>query len=135
MDDPTWAGGGYWIVKNSWGASLGNNNGYYELAYANQTRIPGSVQALEGPAYYTGTMYFSGTDYTNPANLHTGINATATWKGGTQQERLGHQHGELAEQRQRRGLHLGQPGSRGHLRQQHAGRAPSTSAARPSPIA
>ncbi len=80
VDDPSWAGGGYWICKNSWGTTP--NNGYYDEAYANQMRFPGSTQALEGPAWFTGTMYFSGTDYTNPANLQTGINATATWVGG-----------------------------------------------------
>jgi autotransporter-associated beta strand protein len=79
VDDPTWAGGGYLIVKNSWGTSP--NNGFCYIAYANETRV-GAVQGLEGLAYFTGTMYFSGTDYSNPANLQTGINATATWKGG-----------------------------------------------------
>ena len=78
VDDSTWAGGGYWIVKNSWGTFP--NNGFYDVAYANCTR-QGGVQGIIGTAYFTGTMYFSGTDYTNPANLQTGINATATWKG------------------------------------------------------
>jgi autotransporter-associated beta strand protein len=81
VDNSAWAGGGYWICKNSWGTTP--NNGYYYEAYANQMRFPGSSQALEGPAWFTGTMYFSGTDYTNLANLHTGIDATATWVGGT----------------------------------------------------
>ena len=79
VDDPAWAGGGYWIVKNSWGTSP--NNGFCYIAYANETRC-GGIQGINGTAYFTGTMYFSGTDYTNPANLHTGIDATATWVGG-----------------------------------------------------
>ncbi len=79
VDDPAWAGGGYFIVKNSWGTSP--NGGFCYIAYANETRC-GGVSGLEGTAYFTGTMYFSGTDYSNPANLHTGIDATATWKGG-----------------------------------------------------
>ena len=54
--------------------------GFLDVAYANETRI-GAVQGIMGTAYFTGTMYFTGTDYTNTANLHTGIDATATWKG------------------------------------------------------
>ena len=80
VDDPSWAGGGCWIVKNSWGPGW-NGNGFGEVAYANQTRIPFSVQPIEGPTYYTGTMYFSGTDGTNAANYHTGAAACATWTG------------------------------------------------------
>ena len=44
-------------------------------------RASGPSKRHQGPPTYTGTMYFSGTDYTNPANLSTGIDATATWKG------------------------------------------------------
>ena len=38
VDDPTWAGGGYWIVKNSWGTAP--NNGYYYLASATRPDFP-----------------------------------------------------------------------------------------------
>jgi autotransporter-associated beta strand protein len=79
VDDSSWAGGGYWIIKNSWGLAF-PTNGFGEMAYANCTRQD-AVQALEGVAYYTGTMYFSGTDETNPANYHTGTAAIATWTG------------------------------------------------------
>ncbi len=78
-DDPAWAGGGYWIIKNSWGTTP-SDNGFQEMAYANESRV-GAVQAFQGAAYYTGTMYFSGTDYTNAANYHTGTAACATWTG------------------------------------------------------
>ena len=116
-DNSSYAGGGYWIIKNSWG---GNDiTGYYTIAYANVTR-QGAVQAIEGPAYFTGTMYFSGTDYTEFGQLsyrdqrHRHLDRQ-------QQQHLEHQrHQGLVDQWL--DLHLGQPGSRGHLRQhgQHA---------------
>ncbi len=79
VDNAAWAGGGYFIIKNSWGTGFGDN-GFCEVAYANVTRF-GAIQGLTGVSYYTGTMYFSGTDYTNPANYQTGTAACATWTG------------------------------------------------------
>ena len=63
------------------GGRASEGNGFGEVAYSNITR-QGTIDAVTGAAYYTGTMYYSGTDETNPANYHTGTAAIATWTGG-----------------------------------------------------
>ena len=75
-DDSSYAGGGYFYIKNSWGTGW-FENGYDWVTYANLERHPQNVYAITGQAYYTGSM------------------GTLTWVGTsgdswtTTQERLG----------------------------------------------
>ena len=59
VDDPAWAGGGYWISRTVGGAGP---NATGTARWPTPTSRTIQVQALTGAAYYTGTMYFSGTD-------------------------------------------------------------------------
>ncbi|MBN1851720.1 MAG: autotransporter-associated beta strand repeat-containing protein [Pirellulales bacterium] len=64
-DDSDYEGGGYYIVKNSWGTGLTrfpdgrikwDYEGFSRIAYANVTRLPEYVDAITGQSYYTGSM-------------------------------------------------------------------------------
>jgi len=61
QDDPSAPGGGYWIIKNSWGTGW-SDGGFGKIPYSRRPLYPGDANALTGPVYYTGAM------------------ATATWK-------------------------------------------------------
>jgi autotransporter-associated beta strand protein len=62
-DDPTCPTGGYWVIKNSWGAS--GDNGFYYVPFSSSLEGCNHLYAITGSAYYTGAM------------------ASATWKGGS----------------------------------------------------
>ena len=77
QDDATVPGGGYFIAKNSWGASPPNQNpsqpaGYYEVPYS-YIGVDSShvVDALSGPAYFTGAL-----------GSGTWSGGGGTWSGG-----------------------------------------------------
>ena len=65
-DDVTVPGGGYWIVKNSWGLYDSQfGAGYSAIPYAKRPYGYSDANAITGAAYYTGSL------------------ATATWTGGS----------------------------------------------------
>ena len=67
-DDVNAPGGGYWVLKNSYGDTW-NGDGYGKIAYA--AILPGGAyynDGITGPVYYTGAM------------------ATATWQSATAAE-------------------------------------------------
>ncbi|MBN2578715.1 MAG: autotransporter-associated beta strand repeat-containing protein [Pirellulales bacterium] len=64
QDDASVAGGGYWIVKNNWGADYGYS-GYNYIPYATQPESIWDTEGVAGPVYYTTAM------------------ASATWSGGS----------------------------------------------------
>jgi autotransporter-associated beta strand protein len=64
QDDASLPSGGYWIIKNSWGATAGDGTGYYDVPYGD-LEIHGDIVAINTAVYYTGAM------------------ATVTWGGGT----------------------------------------------------
>ncbi len=78
QDNTSVSGGGYFIVKNSWGTSPPNQNpnqpaGYYEVPYPDiGVDVYHVVDALSGPAYFTGAL-----------GSGTWSGGSGTWSGGS----------------------------------------------------
>ncbi len=77
QDNASVPGGGYFIVKNSWGTSPANQNpsqapGYYEVPYS-YIGVDSShvVDALTGPAFFTGAT-----------DSGAWVGGSGTWSGG-----------------------------------------------------
>jgi autotransporter-associated beta strand protein len=70
-DNASAPGGGYWIIKNSWGAGWNSGGptymrmGYGAVDFSHRPKSSSDVCGINGQVYYTGAM------------------ATVTWKGGT----------------------------------------------------
>ena len=56
QDDASIPSGGYWIIKNSWGATAGDGTGYYDVPYGD-LELHGDIVAINTAVYYTGAMY------------------------------------------------------------------------------
>ena len=79
-DDPTVPSGGYWVIKNSWGAGAGDN-GYYYIPYGD-IEIHNDISAITG----AGLLHRSDVPHQPPGRHgtdYTGTAATNTWKGTT----------------------------------------------------
>jgi hypothetical protein len=71
-------GGGYFIIKNSWGTGGGYlGGGYYAVPYNAVTLESGrTAQSIGGPAYYNGSLNAGTRQGTGSMNWNT---STATW--------------------------------------------------------
>ena len=124
QDDQYCPNGGYFIIKNSWGTGNGDN-GYWLVPYGVFENHAESF-VLPGPVYYTGPMYHSTAggvqdpDLGGTTHHRHGLHGNGGHEHleGSDQRHVGHHvrhRRQLAEQCDRRNVHLGQPGIAGCL--------------------
>ena len=124
QDDPNCTNGGYFIIKGSGGTGT-SDNGYRFVPYG-VFEYHAECFILPGPVYYTGPMYHTTAGGVEDPDLEGHPHHRHGLHGNG-----GHEHlegsdqrpwdttsctaGQLAEQCDRRNIHLGQPGIAGCL--------------------
>ena len=81
QDDASIPTGGYWIIKNSWGATAGDGTGYYDVPYGD-LELHGDIVAINTAVYYTGAMATVTWKGTTNSTWNTNSNTSHNWSNG-----------------------------------------------------